>query len=186
MEELNTTKTFCADNNYIYPIIKGKNYYCVPTCLEMVIKSMGYEVSSAQIAELFSIITSAEAKTDNDIGVHLIDTSLDIVFLHFNIPLSEKYIAINTIEEDFFIDFIINELQKGSHILCGYSYGILFNDTKLINIGHFSIIVSANNDKIKMINPGPQNFGVNEVKDYELYRAIHKKSAGLWILKKHS
>lgn len=185
MEEMKLTPLSAfGDNGYTYPLIKGADLYCVPTCLEIILQSMGYNIPIDQISKWFDIVTAENAKSDIDIGIHLVESSFNRIFEHYHIPLKEKYIFINTIEEDFFVDFIHKELLNGSHILCGYSYGSLFDESELMNLGHFSIIVGSDHDTVKMVNPGPKHYGINELTDFKVYRAIRQKSAGLWIFEK--
>ena len=184
MESLNKkTESVRGDNGYIYPLVKGEDLCCVPTCLEMIFKSMGYNVVLSELVSQFIIITPEKAETNIDIGVHITETLFEKIFRKYNLPLKDTYTAINTIMEDFLIDEISQELKNKSHILCGYCYGTLFKDKRYLNVGHFSIIIGVKNNKIILLNPGPNNFGINEVNDYELYRAILKKKAGLWVLK---
>ena len=181
MEEV--VKFARGSNGYDYPYITGDNYFCVPTCLEMTAISMGYRVDSDKIRSYFPIITQDETDVDNELGVHLSDGDLDKIFTEFQIPLFEQYIPINHIAEFQFTDLIVSLLESNAHILCGYSFGYLFHDNSLLNIGHASIILSVDGDYVKILNPGPKFAGINKVREDDLYSAIRYKQGGLWVLK---
>ncbi|MCM1222343.1 MAG: hypothetical protein NC548_48535 [Lachnospiraceae bacterium] len=91
MEKMNLTPfSVCGDNGYTYQLIKGADLYCVPTCLEIVIQSMGYNIHMDQISKWFDIASSENAKSDNDMGIHLVEYSFDRIFKHYDIPLKEN------------------------------------------------------------------------------------------------
>ncbi len=181
MEEL--VKTVQGKNGYHYPIVQGADYFCVPTCLEMIVKSMGYQIDGRRIASYFHIVTNGEAATDNDLGVHIINGELDRIFSDLHFPITEQYIPISQISEFEFTDIIRKHLIERSHIICGYSYGLLFREPLLEDIGHVSIILSAEKN-VEILNPGPKYAGVNNVREDDLFQAIRRKHDGLWILRK--
>ena len=170
-------------NGFVYPIIRGDNYYCVPTCIEMTILSMGYNIHLDEILPYFQIITDGDTSVDNELGVHLNHGDLDNMFSELNIPLYEQYIPINQIAEYRFADFINGLLNSKAHVLCGYSFGSLFRDESLRDIGHASIILSVDGDYAKILNPGPKFVGINEVREDDLYTAIRCRQGGLWVLR---
>ena len=51
-------------NGYEYPVVKGKDYYCVPNCIKMVLSSIGFHYSVEELASHFTIVTSCETTTD--------------------------------------------------------------------------------------------------------------------------
>lgn len=179
-------KTAWGMNGYRYPLITGLDYHCVPTCLEMIVKSMGYQISGRQLASYFHIVTNEESVDDNDLGVHIVNGELDKLFADLCIPVSEQYIPISQIAEFEFTDIISKHLSEQAHIICGYSYGLLFREQLLEDIGHVSIILSAEEENVKILNPGPKNAGVNLVREDDLYQSIRRKRDGLWILKKNN
>lgn len=172
-----------SPNGYAYPIIKGEPYCCVPTCLKMIFDSMGFFYSVDQIASYFQIITPPEADCDSDIGIHLGTNPFSDILTSLQIPLTEEYISINYIHPDLFEDKLTDLLQEKVHILCGYSYGSLFDNPSLKDIGHVSIVSCTKGNSIGILNPGPANYGLNYVDDYALYQAIRYFHAGLWIFR---
>ena len=144
---------------------------------------MGFSYPVDKIASYFQIITPGESDSDNDFGIHLSENSFSNILISLQIPLSEEYISISHTYPDLFEETLTNLLQQKVHILCGYSYGSLFNDPSLEDIGHASIISCTKGGRIGIINPGPDNYGLNYVDDYALYQAIRYKHAGLWIFR---
>lgn len=144
---------------------------------------MGFYYTVDKIASYFQIITPREACSDNDIGIHLSENSFSDILISLQIPLSEEYISINYINPDLFEETLADLLQQKVHILCGYSYGSLFNNPSLKDIGHVSIVSCTKGCSVGIINPGPENYGLNHVDGYALYQAIRYKHAGLWIFR---
>lgn len=182
MESLNRAFLY-SQNEFTYPIIKGEQFFCVPTCLKMIFDSMGFSYSVDKIASYFQIITPQEACSDNDIGIHLDKNSFSDILSRLQIPLSVEYIAINYVNPDLFEEKLADLLQQKVHILCGYSYGSLFNNPSLLDIGHVSIVSCTKKCTVGIINPGPDNYGLNYVDEYALYQAIRYKYSGLWIFR---
>lgn len=170
-------------NGYEYPVVKGKDYYCVPNCIKMVLSSIGFHYSVEELASHFTIVTSCETTTDSELGIHINNGDLDRLFDKLDVPLYEEYMPINQIPEFEFPELIYNLLLQKAHIICGYSFGLLFNENALLDIGHVSIILSSTSECINILNPGPKFAGVNTVNEYDLYCAIRCKHDGLWILK---
>lgn len=183
MEPLNKSGFIFGENGYEYPVIQEKNYYCVPSCLKMVLSSMGFHYSIEELASNFTIVTVDETTIDSELGIHIKNGDLNRLFNKINVPLWEEYIPINQISEFVFSDLIHNLLLQKAHIVCGYSYGLLFRDSSLLDIGHVSIILSSNSENVHILNPGPKFAGVNKVNEYDLYCAIRRKNDGLWVLK---
>lgn len=176
------TKTAHGMNGYVYPFILGENYYCIPTCIEMIISSMGYTIDTEALRTHFQIITSNDTNQDHELGVQLTDGDLDALFSTLHIPMYEQFIPINKIAEYQF-EYLLKELlDSGAHILCGYSYGCLFGDDRLRDIGHASILLSIHNSFVQILNPGPKNAGINTVREDDLYAAIRYRHGGLWVL----
>lgn len=55
METIN--KTAHSMNRYDYPLIRGDNYYCVPTCIEMIVSLMGYSIVTEKLMTHFHVVT---------------------------------------------------------------------------------------------------------------------------------
>lgn len=170
-------------NGYIYPVLKGSNYYCVPTCLRMVMASMNYFVEDQEILKYFELYTNVDTNDENQYGIHINNGDLDNLFTRLNIPLTEKYIPISHIPDIQFTELICQLLKERNHVLCGYSYGFLFSKQELLKIGHVSIIANTNEKYVDIIDPGPDSFGIKQVKEDVLYDSIRYKGDGLWVLR---
>ena len=170
-------------NGYEYPIISGENYLCVPTNIKMILSSIGQNYNIDDIVSKFTIKTPFDTSTDCDLGVHIKKDDLNVLFTEMKVPLYEEYIPINKIYEPEFTDVLHDLLIQGAHVLCGYSYGELFGEAALLDVGHMSIILSVDYRTVEILNPGPKHAGINLVNEYSLYRAIQRKNAGLWALK---
>lgn len=169
-------------NGHKYPIIRGLNYYCVPTCLQMVCASMGVYVNNDDISRNFKIQTSSDTDDKNKYGICLNNGDLNNLFYKLGIPLTEKYTPISHVPDFEFVDIIQQVLNNGAHIICGYSYGMLYNKEDLYSIGHASIVIDADDRNVTIIDPGPSYHGVKIVKEDSLYNAIRRKQDGLWVL----
>lgn len=170
-----------GDNNYLYPIIKGEDLYCVPTCLKMLFAASGYDIDLNVLKKLFTVISPQKAKSMLEVGIHIKHDTFSKIFAKLNIPLMDTYLPVTHIDKDFLVDIIEQELQQKKHIMCGYSFGALFGDDNKCDLGHVSLILGVENSMIKILNPGPKYYGINRVNDIELYRAMSKKNSGLWI-----
>lgn len=172
-----------AGNGYEYPLIHGENYYCVPACIKIVLSSLGYYHSVKELSSHFTIVTSSKTTADHELGIHVKNGDLDKLFNKLNVPLYEEYIPINQVPEFKFMEFIQELLQQKAHIICGYSFGMLFNENSSFDVGHASIIISSTSKYINILNPGPKFAGINMVNEYDLYCAIRHKQDGLWIFR---
>lgn len=180
VEKMN--QSISSINGHIYPLIKGSNYYCVPTCLRMVMASMNFFFSEIEIMNYFHLHTADDTDNEKLFGICVKNGDLDYLFSRIDVPLTEEFIPISHIIDFQFTDVIHQLLIEGKHIICGYSYGLLYKKPELKEIGHVSIIIDNDEKYITIINPGPENFGINRVKEDDLYDAIRTRSDGLWVL----
>jgi hypothetical protein len=123
-------------------------------------------------------------KTSNpqEYGIKVGNDTLNKFFSHFNIPLHEKYLSIFHYEDWSFEQEVRELLNSDNHIICGFSYGALYNEQKNIDIGHVSIIADMDDNQIKLLDPGPINPGLKYVKADDLYSAIKMRRDGLWLI----
>jgi hypothetical protein len=123
-------------------------------------------------------------KTDNpnEYGIKLEKDTINEFFKHFDIPLSEKYVSIFQYEDWSFDDAISDFLKTDNHIVCGFSYSLLYNEKANIDVGHVSIITAKNYSEIELLDPGPKNPGIKHIDSENLYSAIKRKRDGLWLI----
>lgn len=181
-----------VETNYKYKLDVAENYLCVAAVLQCILQLYDIELSQKEIASYFTLFIPENnsdlkelgklTKDSNKFGIVLKDSDINRFFSSLKIKLYEKYYKINLFEDWELEDFLVNHLQKNAHLICGFSYGELYNDTKNINIGHVALITGVSNNKIHIIDPGPKKHGEKIVELSLLFRAIHKKKDGIWVI----
>lgn len=179
-----------------YELIVADSYLCIPATLQTILKSEGFIplISQYKIADYFAINVPLDYKNKNlkninrtsdskEWGIKLKKESINSFFKFYKIPLHERYIPINTLQDWEFSDTIINAINEKKHIVCGYSYNLLYNNKKG-NIGHVSLITGISDNEIEILNPGPDNSGFQRVDLYQLYNSIRLKKDGLWLIER--
>lgn len=192
-------KVFLGESNkFKYELITADDFFCVAALLQMIISCCtNIKLDQYQIADYFGLWVPIDYKkaikinnvrrTDdsNFWGIVIEDNEVNEFFQHFNIPLREEYISINSIAEWNFEDRITEYLSENYHLICGYDYNSLYNKGYDYPIGHVSLISGISKDKnIIMIDPGPYKPGIKEVKSEDLYVAIKRKNNGIWKIKR--
>lgn len=180
-------------DRHLYNMTKAEDYFCIPSVIQAILRYYKYEISQIDIAKFFNFYMPNNdnfndfnitiTKNKNDFGIKLTNTSINDFFKKNNFPLNEKYHSIDHFEDWEFNDFIDENLTYNYHIVCGYSYGTLFNEQRNIEIGHVSIITKKDNNRIEILNPGPRNYGYQWVDSYKLYSAIKRKTDGIWLIR---
>jgi hypothetical protein len=151
-------------------------------------------ISPEEIAEYFGLYLPHNEKTEIkkvfyttnpfEFGTRIKDNELNQFFVDFNLPLIEEYKSISLFQDWEFYDKVLQELENGCHLICGFSYGILFGQSKMIDIGHASIITKViDRNHFEILDPGPKEAGFKVVDYYKLYSAIRTKKDGVWIIK---
>jgi hypothetical protein len=124
-------------------------------------------------------------KTDqnSNIGVIVTGNEINDLFEHFDIPLKETYKSAYRIYPDDFGLLVKKELLQNKSIICGFSYGYLY-DKNNFDIGHVSIITNISDDYSSMflLDPGPDDCGLKEVETNKLFSAIRLKRNGIWVI----
>ena len=172
-----------AITKYSYKPIKSEKYFCVPTSLKIVMDAtMQNKFSIEKISSFFKINYPSEHQSIEKLGVIIKDNEINELFNSLSIPLKEDYIHISKIAEFEFYDTVKNAINDGCHILFGYSYGTLYKDPDLLQLGHVSIITEVANNSLTILNPGPGSFGYGKFDEFSIYSAIKVKNDGLWII----
>ena len=182
-------------NKKEYSNIVAENYLCVPAVLETILKADGFlEIDMYEIANYFGVVLPNDisyskltnySHSDNTKkqGIILNNDSINSFFINYKISLREKYVRINTIDKDFFSDFVNDVLASGKHIICGFEYHNLYGSVGDYS-GHVSIIINVdlNKECMFLLDPGPKKPGVKKVSAHSLYSAISAAKDGLWII----
>lgn len=179
-----------------YKLIVSSEFLCIPACMEIILRSHSFDISQNEIAEFFGVHVSLEytgpikniihTSDSNKLGIVLKNDSINTFFNKFNLPFKEEYISIKLLQDWMFENLITEKIALGNHLVCGFSFGELYNDKSKTEIGHVSILESVDREKLTIIDPGPLNAGRKQVDIYDIYRAIHMKNDGLWIITKMS
>lgn len=177
---------------YSYEIVIAEPFMCVPACLEIILNIYGFNLNQNEIAEYFGIHVPQDyegkisniIKTDeeNKWGIVFRENSLNDFFKDKALPLNERFVPINTLADWEFEEVVQKNLIEGNHLICGFSYEKLYKGFNNDNIGHVSIIESINSENIMLLDPGPHGVGRKNVNVYDLFKAIHFKKDGLWII----
>lgn len=166
------------------PTIAKRNY-CVPAVLQMVLEHYGIRGFTQDLIAKQLIIIPDNDDTDHvNWGAQITNNTLNDFFEHNRISLREHYIHISHfMDEYFFEEEILNLLQKGVSIICGFNYTWLYSN-KEDTYRHVSIIVDYNpiNEEVTLLDPGPKGAGYKEVSAYKLYQAIRAGKDGLWCI----
>lgn len=182
-------------NNKKYENLVADNYLCVPTVLEIILKSENVpNFDKYMIANYFGVVLPQQvvysqisnySHSEDSIhqGITLKRDSINNFFKKNNIPLKEHFVWIKYIDRDFFSDFIYENLISGKHIICGYEYNTLYKKTGKY-AGHVSIITTAdpNKDVLCLLDPGPNSPGLKTISAQDLYYAILRAKDGLWVI----
>jgi hypothetical protein len=134
------------------------------------------------IPENYKNIKGIKTNNPDDYGIKLTNTTLNDFFKHFNFPLHEKYLSIFTYDDWSFNFDLERLLNTNNHIICGFSYGSLYNEPDNIAVGHVSLITKINGSEIQLLDPGPKHPGLKYVNSDNLYAAIKRKKDGLWLI----
>ena len=177
-----------------YKQIVANDFLCIPACMEMILCSHSYNITQNEIAEYFGVNVSPDytgpikniihTSDINKLGIVLNNDSINLFFNKFNLPFKEEYISIKLLQDWMFEEIIAKKIALGNHLIFGFSFGALYNDKTKSEIGHVSIIESIENENLTIIDPGPLNAGKKQVDIFNIFRAIHMKDDGLWIISK--
>jgi hypothetical protein len=177
------------DYSGFYP---SENYLCVATLLELILKNYGYNTDRYEIANYYGVNIPPDAKISNvqhyyhtedknKLGIIMNSNSINDLFDHLSIKLTEKYISINTLLEESFVSTVQKMIEK-SYVICGYDYGYVFDEPRNICLGHVSIITEITDDSVMIFDPGPRNFGIKKLDTYRLFCGIKNRKDGLWCI----
>lgn len=172
-------KVYSSDKD----LVIAQPFYCVPACLEMVLRHFGYtNLNQVTIARQLKI-NRDYGSDEQTWGARITSNTLNDFFSENNINLVEKFISIHRFLDEYdMTDEIVKYLELGS-IICGYNYSSLFGlDDR--NYQHVSIVSSFDciNDKVRIVDPGPKNSGIKWVDAEKLFYAIKRANDGLWCI----
>ncbi len=182
-------------NSRSYEIIVSKPFLCAAACAVSVIKNaIDVDITQDEIAEFYGVNhppgleleiknTKVTSETWNQ-GIIFDKEGLNKFFKYKNLPLTEKYIPISTISDEFELeDQILTNFSQHRHIIFGYSYGVLSMDDNKYDVGHVSIVTGVSNGSyITILDPGPDGNGLKNIPIDYLYSAIRYKKDGLWVI----
>jgi hypothetical protein len=166
----------------LYQTVNNRPYYCVPSCIQMVLKRRNLPVVSLEEIgkNLGIIIPGAGIKkppygwgTRLDIPRYSLNNFLE----KENIPLKCSKYHFNNISE--FSQFVTYNLLKGKDILAIYRYGTLYH--KNIPWGHASLIQSIKGTKIKLKDPNDnelKSVTIDNLVEALVNHQMHGKSFG--------
>lgn len=182
-----------AKSAYNYKMVVSQGYLCVFACLEMILKTRNISLSQQELAEFLGVnvkkdyngkVSNIKYQTDeNLLGVTFRKELMSDIFKHFKLPFREHYLTIREVEDEYFLEGeIVERLKNQFHIICGFSYGVLYNTRDKEKYGHVSIITAIENRVVTLLDPGPLEPGKKEVKIFDLFEAIYIKNGGLWLI----
>lgn len=178
-----------------YKLIVSKPYLCVATCLSIIIKSsLNKDISQEEIANYFGLYLPVKENVDIknvhytskpfEYGIRVKGNDVNLFFGDYNLPLYEEYKPITYFQDWEFQEEVTREISIGTHLICGYSFGKIFNDQTKIDIGHASILTKiVNRNLCEILDPGPKDPGLKKVDCFALFSAIHHKKDGLWLIR---
>lgn len=177
-----------SKTRYSYELIVAKPYLCFPAVLEMIISQHSQTVAPQdKLVESFKVVTptnyEGRAVDEFRLGVNFTIKELNSAFERFDVPLTASFTPIVELN-DYDLDKLVRKaLLNGNHVIVGYSYDALFNCGVNEEIGHVSIITEIDDREVTILDPGPQDAGLKKVSFYDLYCAIHKRNAGVWLIR---
>lgn len=176
-----------SQHNYCPVVATAHN--CVGAVIEMIATAEGFELDQLSIARFFGIHTPTavdeheiEDLDPSHYGVVFGERTINDLFEEYKVSLKETYVPINRISEDYFEEYLADKIREQSHVVCGYTYGIL-RDTPL-GTGHVSLVLSVDEDMLRIYDPGPREPGNRHVKSTSMYKAISHKKDGIWVIKR--
>ena len=95
-----------------------------------------------------------------------------------------KNLPINYMDEFSFFETIKKLLNDNYWVICGFSYGMLYDDPELYDCGHVNLILNTIGDsKVVVYDPGPKNPGQKIIEEDNLYVAMRKHAGALTLIK---
>jgi hypothetical protein len=178
---------------YTYRPFPVPDYLCVAAALASVIEASGLcPPLPGSIAEFFGVTvpigydleigTVAHAENPDKWGISVGEGDLERFFDHFGLPLSESFIAANSVAEYEFADTIRRSMESGAHVLCGYDHSHI--EPRLPSgFGHVAIVTGVSEDSgLELFDAGAESFW-REVDAECLHAAALAKHDGLWLIR---
>jgi len=172
----------------------AENYLCFLALVEMIIRDVigANFIDQFYLAEHFGVVVPKDYKigiqnvqysdTDRQLGVHLDENKLNVLFQNIGIPLHTNYIYVNPFEENKIDDYRYSGLRDNKYIVYTYSYGCLYGIQKSYDIGHVALLDKViSHNHLRIYDPGPQNYGYKEVNRHELYEAMRIIKGGIYV-----
>lgn len=172
----------------------AENYLCFLALIEMIIQDViGTNcIDQFYLAEYFGVTVPRDYKIgikniqysdrDRQLGVHINENKLNILFQNTGIPLHTDYIYVNPFEDNKIDDYRYPNLRSNKYVVYTYSYGCLYGIPKSYDIGHVALLDKVISPScLRIYDPGPQNHGYKEVKRFEMYEAMRIIKSGIYV-----
>lgn len=166
---------------YSYQPIQAKPFYCLPACLEIILKSIGVLASQDYFGEQIGIETASEK--DLKLGTNVQLSALNNIARLLNLEYFFTYLRAAEFEEWMFEEKLAALLQQGDHVICTLSAGRLYKNSDL-ELGHAVVVKKLEAERVEIVDPGPKDFGFKTYSLEQLYVASRYREGGLLVLSK--
>lgn len=176
--------------------IVAQDYLCFMALLEMIISETNpcTHFTQTDFAEQFGITvpigkrtTIKNVKYSNNVeeyGTSIFVEEINNFLQKNKIPLQLSYISTCYFDEITFSDIIV-EKSRNSYIVFAFCYGLLYNEPQNDTVGHVALLenIDTVEDKIRIYDPGPRNYGCKIVKIDDMVYAM-KRRGGIYLFEK--
>lgn len=172
-------------------LIRAEKFLCVFSLMETILKDIGISNwDQLAISKEFDIVVPfgysgpiSNARFSDkawEFGAHLDLMSMNKFLNQSGSGYQCKYFPWNYMTEITFEETIGDELLAGNYLLVTFSYGNLYKEHDLDDIGHSGLVLGIDGDYIQMYDPGPRAYGVKNIRFFNLFDAIRKKQGGMY------
>lgn len=176
-------------------LVKAEKFLCVFSLIEIILKDIGIsDWDQLAISKEFDIVVPfgysgpiLNARFSNkawELGAHLDLISINKFLDQSGSGYQCKYFPWNFMSEVTFEETIGDELLAGNYLLVTFSYGDLYKEYDLDDVGHSGLVLGIYEDYIQMYDPGPRACGVKNIRFYDLFHAMQKKQGGMYSFHK--
>ena len=121
--------------------------------------------------------------SEYEYGIKIDDEKLKYMLSSYGVK-EVKNLPINYMDEFSFFETIKKLLNDNYWVICGFSYGMLYDDPELYDCGHVNLILNTIGDsKVVVYDPGPKNPGQKIIEEDNLYVAMRKHAGALTLIK---
>ena len=121
--------------------------------------------------------------TDNkkNVGVHIDEKKINQFFMNIGIPLRAEYLPSNPFHDYPLDNLYFNEKINPKYIIYTFSYGCLFHQASLNDIGHAALYRQYLGDnKMIIYDPGPKDSGDKIIQVEEMCEAMWARKGGIY------